>query len=107
MAKNAATEQVLGDLHAKVSKVFDRILTGYMIEMDREIALNEEGDPMPTPEPNPAILGAVTKFLKDNSIAFDTEEIAALSDVEQRLAQRRKQRANLVNLTNLKVVEDG
>jgi len=107
MAKNAATEAVLGDLHAKVAGVFKRVCDLYIDQMDREPLTNAEGDPLPETEPNPAMLGAMTKFLKDNSIAFDTEEIAALSDTEQRLAQRRKQRANLIDLTTLKVGNDG
>lgn len=102
MAKNAATEQVLGDLHAKVARVFIRVCEGYEEDMKQE-HVDVDGATIPAPEVNPAMMGAMTKFLKDNSIAFDTEELEVLSDTEQRLAQRRKQRAKLIDLTNLKV----
>jgi len=54
--------------------------------------------------PNPAMLAAVTKFLKDNTIAFDTLEIEALSATQERLEARREKRGNLVNLQNLSLV---
>ncbi len=103
MAKNSANEATLGTLHAKVAIVFTKVLDTYEARLDMPVP--EEGDPMPEVEPNPAMMGAITKFLKDNSIAFDTEEVEALSDTEQRLAQRRKQRAKLIDLTTLKVVD--
>jgi len=115
MAKNSANEAALGTLHAKVAEVFQRVLETYEKRLAIANTFNPEeiNEDMLTAvmdsnlEPNPAMMGAITKFLKDNSIAFDTEEIAALSDTEQRLAQRRKQRANLVDLTTLKVGNDG
>ncbi len=106
MAKNSANEATLGNLHAKVAGVFTKILDTYEQRIDNP-PMDDDGDPMPEVEPNPAMMGAITKFLKDNSISFDTEEIAALSDTEQRLVQRRKQRAKLIDLTTLKVTEHG
>jgi len=115
MAKGAANEAVLGDLHAKTAQVFTRILETYETRMRIAEVCGEVKEPTETMlkalmdanlEPNPAMMGAITKFLKDNSIAFDTEQVEALSDTEQRLAARRRQRANLVNLTDLKV-KDG
>lgn len=51
--------------------------------------------------PNPAMLSAITKFLKDNDIGFDTEKLAELSDQERRLKERREKRGNIVSLTDL------
>ena len=105
MAKNSANEAALGDLHAKVAGVFTKILDVYSERLENTV-VDADGDPLPQEDPNPAMMGAITKFLKDNAIAFDAEEVAELSDTEQRLAQRRKHRANLINLTNLKVVDN-
>lgn len=105
MAKGAANEQVMGDLHQKVAQVFIRILDEYekaaAIPFDADA---ETAEPLGS-EPNSAMLGAITKFLKDNSIAFDTEEIQQLTDTQQRLNARRARRGNLVGLGNLALVE--
>jgi hypothetical protein len=112
MAKGAANENALGSLHSKITAVFIKVLSTYDKRLDAienidtdaitdEIltALLEDGA-----MPNPAMLGAITKFLKDNAISFDTEALAELSDQERRLAERRKNRGNLTSLTTLKVV---
>jgi len=112
MAKGSATEQALGDLHAKVAVVFEKVLATYEKRLDAADNVdteNMEEDMLAllmsdNIMPNPAMLAAVTKFLKDNSIAFDTEEIEKLSATEERLAARKAKRTNLVNLTNLSVV---
>ena len=106
MAKKSANEATLGNLHAKVAGVFTRILDVYDARLSNTV-VDADGDPLPQEDPNPAMMGAITKFLKDNAIAFDTEELTTLSDTEQRLVQRRKQRAKLIDLTSLKVVENG
>lgn len=93
MAKGSANEGVLGDLHARLAQAFTKVLEDYEVN--------------PEVEPNPAMLGAISKFLKDNSIAFDTEEIEVLSGTAQRLADRRKNRQGLTSLTDLRVVENG
>jgi len=114
MAKNSANEAALGTLHAKVAQVFQQVLETYekRLAIANTVGNTEElSETMLSAlldanlEPNPAMMGAITKFLKDNSIAFDTEEVTALSDTELRLAQRRKQRAKLIDLTTLKVVD--
>lgn len=109
MAKGAAKEQSLGKLHAKITDVFIKVLERYEArlialdsidpdEMEDEVLreLFEDGA-----MPNPAMLSAVTKFLKDNDIGFDTEKLAELSDQERRLKERREKRGNVVNLTSL------
>ena len=101
MAKNSANEAALGTLHAKVAQVFQQVLETYekRLAIANTVGNTEElSETMLSAlldanlEPNPAMMGAITKFLKDNSIAFDTEEVTALADTELRLAQRRKQR---------------
>jgi len=106
MAKGAANEQVMGDLHQKVAQVFLRILNDYEKASEVATAVDEATEELLLgSEPNPAMMGAITKFLKDNSIAFDTEEIQQLTDTQQRLNARRVRRGNLVSLGNLALVE--
>ncbi len=83
MATQAASERALGTLHDQVARVFAKVLTTYEKRLDvmdnisteelTEDALNMlmAADAMP----NPAMLAAITKFLKDNEISFDTQEI--------------------------------
>lgn len=117
MAKGAATENALGALHAQVSEVFRKVLLRYEANLAAldTLTRDEEGNIAPDSEllanvlaelgePNPAMLAAITKFLKDNSIAFDSGEIADLSDQERRLEERRKKRVGMASLATLQVV---
>jgi hypothetical protein len=110
MAKGAAKEQQLGKLHAKITEIFLKVLDKYHkqldfidgidagdIENEMIAELLSEGS-----MPNPAMLSAITKFLKDNDIGFDTEKLSELSDQERRLKERREKRGNLVSLSDLK-----
>lgn len=109
MAKGAAKEQHLGKLHAKVADVFLKVLERYEERMeaidtiDRDTLENDFLQELldDAALPNPAMLSAITKFLKDNDIGFDTEQMAQLSDQERRLKERREKRANVVSLTTL------
>jgi hypothetical protein len=111
MATGSAKEKQLGALHAKITDVFLKVLQRYEQRLDKietidptefESELLEELF-SENAMPNPAMLSAVTKFLKDNSISFDTEKLTELSDQERRLEERRKNRGNIVSLTNLQV----
>lgn len=109
MAKGAATEQALGALHAKVADVFLKVLRRYEDRLDKIDTMDPAEFESEVLEelfsenamPNPAMLSAVTKFLKDNDIGFDTQKMAELSDQERRLAERKERRGNIVNLTTL------
>ena len=115
MAKGSANEKALGSLHAKITEVFQKVLARYETRLDMIDLINAgeiESEMLSelmddAAIPNPAMLSAITKFLKDNDISFDTEQLEELSDQERRLAERRKGRANLVNLTSLQLVGNG
>lgn len=115
MAKGAATENALGGLHSKLAGVFIKVLERYETQMDAVQALKDgqiESDMLDEllsadTMPNPAMLSAISKFLKDNEIMYDTEEVQQLSDLERRLADKRKNRSNIVTLTNLPRAENG
>lgn len=114
MAKGAAKQEALGGLHSTLTKLFQKTLDNYMLAADKIEELDAAGleDEMLTEllskgfEPNPAMLGAITKFLKDNEIAFDDEDVDKLSKTEEALKKRREQRSNVVQLSNLKAVGD-
>ena len=89
MAKGASTEQSLGNLHNKVTELFVKVLDAY--ESEPETA-------------NPAMLGAITKFLKDNSISLESETLDELSEMEERLAAKKRNRPNLKSVTTLPLV---
>jgi len=89
MAKGASTEQSLGNLHNKVTELFVKVLDEY--ESTPELA-------------NPAMLGAITKFLKDNSISLESETLDELSEMEERLAAKKRNRPNLKAVTTLPLI---
>ena len=109
MAKGAAKETQLGKLHSRITEVFLKVLDRYEARLDvldtvdrdkiEDEVLQELLDDAALP--NPAMLSAVTKFLKDNDIGFDTEKLADLSDQERRLKERRERRGNIVSLSDL------
>jgi hypothetical protein len=111
MARGAAKESSLGKLHLKLTELFikvlqryeDRMAVGARIdagEIDLEADMIDElfNDNV---MPNPAMLGAISKFLKDNEISFDTEQLEELGSLERRLAEQRKKRDNVTTLANL------
>lgn len=111
MSKGAATEAALGALHDKIATVFTKVLSRYEARLDAIDVVS--GTPEDISEellqaliddgamPNPAMLSAITKFLKDNEINFDSQQIEELSSQERRLAERSKNRPTLVDLTKL------
>lgn len=70
----AATDKALGELHAQVAAALSSQVTG-----------GEDGTP-----PSPALLGAAIAFLKNNNITADAADNAALKELNQKLAERRK-----------------
>jgi hypothetical protein len=109
MAKGAAKESQLGALHAKVAAVFMKVLATYEARLDAVEAVDKsdiEDEVLAQllddgAMPNPVMLSAITKFLKDNSVEFDNEHIEEMSNTQRRLEERRKLRGNVVSLTTL------
>ena len=92
MAKGASTEPAMGKLHNQLTALFSKVLEGY--ENDPDLS-------------NSAMLGAVSKFLKDNSITIESEQLDELSAMEERLASKKRNRPNLATVTTLPLVNDG
>ena len=112
MAKGAANSAQMAGLHSTLAKVFDGVLQKYLksyealenipadeLEEELVLALVE------LQEPNPAMLSAISKFLKDNDIGFDSEEVDELGETARRLAERREARKKAgVDLTVVPLV---
>lgn len=108
MTKRAADEAALGTLHATVAAVFQKVLEGYHTRAEIAASLTKEEmqemaekglDPeLLLKEPNPAMLAAVTKFLKDNEITADADEVDGVRTMTDRLAEKRARRRNVVDL---------
>lgn len=116
MARGASNESTLGKLHSRLTEVFLRVLSRYedrlaMADRINSGEVNIEDEMIAelfndNSMPNPAMLSAVSKFLKDNEITFDTEQLNELSGLERRLKDMQSKRGNVVSLTNLPRVAD-
>lgn len=113
MAKGSANESVMGNLHAQVARVFERVLTRYEADLDaadnpspEQVGEDVMAEIIGVSMPSPIMLSAITKFLKDNDISFDSEEIEQLSATQERLEARKSRRGKLASLTTLSVVAD-
>lgn len=102
MAKSAATEQALGDLHAKIARVMTNALNVVEKQQERfieqqEIAhdfetTTEEAGILP-PDVNPALLSVITRFLNENKISCVPEEGTALGELDRILQEKKNKRA--------------
>lgn len=108
MAKGAANEQSLGGLHSMLTRVFQKVLAKYEAQLDSldnidrdDVAEDILAMIAEIAEPNPAMLSAIAKFLKDNDIGMDSEEVDELNATQRRLAERReaRKRAGMADLT--------
>ena len=117
MAKGAAKQEALGGLHNVLTRVFQKTLDKYLADLAVLDKFQGSDDPdfaddflvaalAEIKEPNPAMLGAISKFLKDNEIAFDDEDVDKLSKTEIALKARREARSNVTQLRLLPAVGD-
>jgi hypothetical protein len=109
MAKGASTEVQMGKLHLKLTELFLNILNKYENDLSAMDNVGEELLDELMAEgnmPNPAMLGAITKFLKDNSISLESEALDELSDMERRLVNKKKNRPNMASVTALPLISD-
>jgi hypothetical protein len=107
MAKGASTEARMGTLHNKITELFLKILSKYdddLAAMDNAEDELIDGLMAEGMMPNPAMLGAITKFLKDNSITLESEALDELSEMEERLASKKRNRPNLKAVTTLPLI---
>jgi len=115
MAKGAANSAQMGKLHSKMAAIMLRVLEDYNRKLDAVAQLDTdalEDDIIAALmeerfEPSPQMLAVIAKFLKDNSIEFEAEEINELSAMEQRLAAKKAARPTFASVTTLPVAGNG
>ena len=109
--QKAATQSRMFLLHERVADMFLKIIEKHNKMMDvtdamvagnldtkavSEEVLNafiEQGA-----MPSPAMMSAITKFLKDNEVMFEREKLEEVSAQQKALEERRKSRPSLDNL---------
>tara|TARA_R110000796_G_scaffold68101_4_gene156158 strand:- start:602 stop:940 length:339 start_codon:yes stop_codon:yes gene_type:complete len=109
MAKGASTEAQMGKLHLKLTELFLNILNKYENDLSAMDNVGEELLDELMAEgnmPNPAMLGAIAKFLKDNSISLESETLDELSEMEERLAAKKRARPNMASVTALPLISN-
>lgn len=92
MTVKAAKEEALGVLHAKVAKVMSGALDVFEDQQDEYLRGNLED----APEVNASLLSVITKFLADNKITCVPEESAEVSELAERLKNKRRKRVGSV-----------
>lgn len=115
MAKGAAKSGAMGALHSKMAAILTRVLEQYEQRLDAEAAINPEAveeeilaELMKERfEPSPAMLAVIAKFLKDNNIEFEAEEVNELGALEKRLAAKKAERPKFASVTTLPVAQNG
>jgi hypothetical protein len=109
MAKGAATETTMGTMHSLLAQIYIKTLEKYerqLVALDTipegEFEAEMLEQLLAIQEPNPAMLSAISKFLKDNDIMYDSEDVDKLSSQERRLQELRANRgAKVVSLRDL------
>ncbi|QPC44926.1 hypothetical protein HW532_20835 [Kaustia mangrovi] len=96
MAKGPAKEGTLGDLHNRVAEVMIGALDQIKAQQEASDPGNED---MPPPEPNSALLSVMVRFLNDNKITCAPENGNQMSELEKKLAEKKRKRVgNVVHL---------
>lgn len=99
MSKTAATEALMGALHAKIAAVMAKTLDNVQAAQDAWADALANANPdevmaavLEMPDVSPAFLSAVTKFLADNKITCQPEDDANMGGLAQQLADKRANR---------------
>ena len=94
MSKNAASEEVLGNLHQRVATAMIGVLD-YVENGQKEYDVVADAT-LVRPELSPAMLSAMTKFLSDNSITANPAEDKTTNKLGEMLKRKRKAVGNVV-----------
>lgn len=113
MTSKAASQDKMNRLHDAVADIFLRVLERYNEQIDalnnmKQSDLDEMSDTFKEDVlqelfregamPSPAMLSAMTKFLKDNEVTFEKDKLEELSAQQRALQEKRKNRPDLANL---------
>lgn len=96
MSKNAASEELLGELHTKITKVMIKSLEQVEKAQDTYDDTPDDEKELVRPEVSASLLSAMTKFLADNKITCNPAEGSKMSELEQRLRRKKQAVGNVV-----------
>ena len=105
--KQKATDKELGELHGLLAKAMKDALRASdeakelleaCIEGGEELPLGVEAFLERASSANPSLLTAIAKFLKDNNITAAVEDSDDMTELQQRLKDKRKQSMNVVSI---------
>lgn len=96
MANGPAKEGRLGDLHNKVAEVMIRALDNIEAAQD---AFDPNAEDAILPEVNSSLLSVMVKFLDSNKITCTPEAGNQMSELEQKLAEKKRKRVG--NVTHM------
>lgn len=108
----AASQSNMNALHSRVAEVFLKVLQRYEDRLDAVDAITSGALDAGSIEqdvlaelmtdgsmPSPAMMSAITKFLKDNEVLFEKEVTEQVSAQQRALEEKRKNRPNLAQLS--------
>jgi len=108
----AASQSTMNRLHDRVADMFIKVLARYNMRMDAveqltdgSLSQDSISDEVLTAllddgaMPSPAMMSAITKFLKDNEVLFEKGKVDEMSAQARALEEKRKNRPNLATLT--------
>jgi hypothetical protein len=98
MKNKPATDAALGALHEALATVIASQVKATMQEFDEEGNVIEGAE---TYSATPALLTVAARFLKDNNITCTVEDSKGLSSLTDELAERKKRRGNISNISFL------
>ena len=93
MAKGAAQETKLAELHEVVATVLIDQVGERAIEHD-----DETGEEVELYTATPALLTCAMKFLKDNDITCEPSEDSSTKKLEDKLKERRRGHGNVISM---------
>lgn len=108
----AASQAKMKALHDRVATIFLAVLETYQKRLDvveklaAEVLDMEEVEAAIVAEvmkegglPSPAMMSAITKFLKDNEVLFERDQVDDLSATQKALQERLRNRPSLASLS--------
>ena len=111
--QKAATQSRMFLLHERVADMFLKIIEKHakMMDITDDMVAGSLDTSALTDEvlaafvaegamPSPAMMSAITKFLKDNEVMFEREKLEEVSAQQKALEERKRVRPNLDNLLN-------
>lgn len=113
-----STKSSMMTMHERLTQLLIKVLDGYITKLDEQAEKDAKGSTGPVSmdldledefmqeverrfEPSPAMLGVITKFLKDNEIKYLEEAAQNVDSIRDKLAEMKNRK--VVRLADLNV----